>query len=231
MNERQGEQLGAATGIVFVVLVVVSVLATPAPPDLDEQPIKVALWFTAHQDGIRAATFIGMLAAPFFLWFLGSLRGFLRIAEGGTGRLASITFAGGVVTAALATVGSTCLTVGALRPTNSPLILQTLADINFYVLAVGAFALAVYLAAGSLVILRRRVLPPWLGWVGLVSALLQLVTSFAIFGSTTGATNPKDGLFPLAGFVGFLFWTLAASILIASRTTPAVTARSAEISS
>jgi hypothetical protein len=230
MNDRQWEQLGAATGIVFVVLLVISAFGTPVPPDLNESPQNFAQWFTNHQDGIRTATFIGMIAGIFFLWFLGSLRSFLRVAEGGTGRLASVSFAGGIATVALAAVASTCLTVGALRPTTSALILQTLADINFYLLAVGAFALAAYLAAGSVVILRSGALPAWLGWLGILAALAQLLASLAIFGSTTGATNPKDGLIPIVAFVGFLIWTLAASILITVRATPARNVRSAEIS-
>lgn len=230
MNEKQWEQLGAATGIVFVVLLVISVLGTPMPPDLNEPSLKFAQWFKDHQDGIRTATFIGVIASFFFLWFLGSLRSFLRDAEGGSGRLASVTFAGGVATAALAAVGGTCLTVGALRPATSPFILQTLFDLNFYVLAVGAFTLVAYLAAGSVVILRTRALPAWLGWIGVASALAQLLTALAIFGSTTGATNPKDGLIPILGLAGFAVWTLAASILIARRVGPATSVRTAEIS-
>jgi hypothetical protein len=230
MNERQWEQIGAATGIVFVVLLVISVFGTPAPPDLGDSSLKWAQWFKDHQDGIQTVTFIGMIASFFFLWFLGSLRSFLRVAEGGSGRLSSVTFAGGIATAALAGFGSTCLTVGALRPTTSPLILQTLADLNFYVLAVGAFTLAAYLAPGSVVILRSRALPAWLGWTGLAAALAQLLTALAIFGDTSGALNPKDGLIPILGFSGFLVWTLAASILIVGRARPAGSVRTAEIS-
>ena len=230
MNERQWEQLGAATGMVAVVLLVISVLGTPMPPDLNEPSLKSAQWFKDHQDGIRTATFIGVMASFFFLWFLGSLRSFLRVAEGGSGRLASVTFAGGIATVALAAVGGTCLTVGALRPTTSPFILQTLFDLNFYVLAVGAFTLAAYLAAGSVVILRSRALPAWLGWIGIAGALAQLLTALAIFGSTTGATNPKDGLIPILGLAAFAVWTLAASILIVRRIGLASNVRTAEIS-
>ena len=80
------------------------------------------------------------------------------------------------------------------------------------------------------VILRSRALPAWLGWIGVAGALAQLLTALAIFGSTTGATNPKDGLIPILGFIGFLLWTLAASILIAGRVRPAGSVRTAEIS-
>jgi hypothetical protein len=230
MSERQWEQLGAATGIVFVVLLAISAFGTPTPPDLDVAPVRSAQWFKDHQDGIRTVTFIGMIAGFLFLWFLGSLRSFLRIAEGGTGRLSSVAFGGGVATAALAAVGSTCLTVGALRPATSPHILQTLADFNFYVLAVGGFTLAAYLAAGSVVILRTRALPIWLGWFGLLAALAQLLTALAIFGDKTGPLNPKDGVLVFVGFVGFLVWTLVTSILITTRVAPAGTVRVAEIS-
>jgi hypothetical protein len=231
MNERQWERLGAATGILFVVLLVISAFGTPTPPDLNDQPVKFAQWFRDHQDGIRTATFIGMIAGFLFLWFLGSLRSFLRAAEGGTGRLSSVAFAGGIATVALATVGSTCLTVGALRPTTTPFILQMLADVNFYVLAVGGFTIAAYLAAGSMVILRSGALPAWLGGLGVLGAIAQLLTEIAIFGSKTGPFNPKDGVVVFIGFIAFLLWTLITSILMTGRVGAAGAVRSAEISS
>ena len=217
MNDRRSEQLGAATGIVFVVLLVASIFATPAPPKIDVPAANVAAYFHNHQDGIRAGTFIGMIAAFFFLWFLGSLRSFLRVAEGPTGRLSSVLFGGGVATAALAAVSSTAMTIGALRPETNPQILQALYDLNLYVLPVGAFTLAAYAAAGGMVVLRSRALPVWLGWGGLLVGLLQLLSAIAIFGSTSNAFNPHDGFVAFAAFIGFALWTLAASVLLVRR--------------
>jgi Domain of unknown function (DUF4386) len=217
MYDRRSEQLGAATGIVFVVLLVISIFALPMPPDIDEPAGNVATYFHNHQDGIRASTFIGMIAGFFFLWFLGSLRSFLRVAEGPTGRLSSVLFGGGVATAALATVASTAMTLGALRPETNPQILQILYDLNLYVLPVGGFTLAAYAAAGGMVVLRSRVLPVWLGWGGLLVGLLQLLSAIAIFGSKSGAFNPHDGFVAFAAFIGFVLWTLAASVLLVRR--------------
>jgi hypothetical protein len=225
MDDRRSQQLGAATGIVFVVLLVVSIFALPAPPKIDVPAGNVATYFQNHQDGVRASTFIGMIAAFFFLWFLGSLRSFLRVAEGQTGRLSSVLFAGGVATAALAAVGSTAMTMGALRPETNPQILQALYDLNVYVLVVGSFTLAAYAAAGGMVVLRSRALPVWLGWGGLLVGLLQLLSAIGIFGSTSNAFNPHDGVVAFAAFIGFVLWTLAASVLLVRRAglqTPAV---------
>jgi hypothetical protein len=221
MNDRRLEQAGAATGIVFVVLLVISVFGLPTPPELNESPLNVSRYFQEHQDAIRSTTFIGMIAGFFFLWFLGSLRSFLRVAEGGTGRLSAVAFAGGIAAAAMAGVGSTAMTVGALRPGTSPFILQTLYDLNVYLLAVGSFSLAAYLAAGSVVMIRTGALPSWLGWGGALLAVVQLLTAIAIFGSTNGAFNPHDGFVAFVGFIGFLLWTLATSVFLVRRPGPA----------
>jgi hypothetical protein len=52
----------------------------------------------------KPATYVGALSGVALLWFLGSLRSTLRAGEGGTGRLSSIAFAGGIVLVAGAAV-------------------------------------------------------------------------------------------------------------------------------
>ena len=63
------------------------------------------------------------------------------------------------------------------------------------------FGVAVFVGAFSLVIVRSRVLPPVIGWLGVLVALVSIIGSAAV--ATT-----KDAIFAVAfvGFISFLVW-------------------------
>ena len=68
-------------------------------------------------------------------------------------------------------------------------------------------------AAG--VIRTTRTLPGWLGWLSALTAGLLVVSLAAVF-----QTGDDEGIAAIAGFGGFLLflvWTLAASILLLLR--------------
>ena len=214
MYGRRWEQLGAATGIVFVVLIVIGFVVAPEPPQVSDTPAKVAAYFSGHQNAIQATNFLTMLAAFFFVWFLGSLRSLLRLAEGGTGRLSAIAFGGGLVAIAFAGLAAVAATVGAYRVGRNPDVLQMLNDVSMFAFVVIGFAAAAYLEAASVVMIRSRLLPSGLGYAGALFALIQLLSLITLFGATGGAFNPRDGAVGLIAFLTFLAWTLAVSALL-----------------
>ena len=71
------------------------------------------------------------------------------------------------------------------------------------------FGVAVFVGAFSLLIVRSRVLPPVIGWLGVLVALVSIIGSAAV--ATT-----KDAIFSVAfvGFISFLVWVLVVSILM-----------------
>ncbi|HEV3475559.1 MAG TPA: hypothetical protein VG602_09355, partial [Actinomycetota bacterium] len=105
-DERLWERVAAATGIVFVVLGIIAIAIVPQAPQPDASADEVAAYFVDRGDGVIAQTYLFAVAGLFFLWFLGSLRAHLRRAEGGTGRLSAIFFAGGIATFAAFGTGS-----------------------------------------------------------------------------------------------------------------------------
>jgi hypothetical protein len=157
-------------GVLFVVLVVVSILVGGFDSvDTNDSTAKV-VDFWKDNDGRQAASaLIGALALVPFLWFLGVLRSALRAAEGGTGRLAATAYAGGIVLAGFAAANSaiqfaTAESVGDVPP----LVTQTLSTLYNDFFAGFPVGLGVLMLATALVILRTRVLAPWLGWAALV---------------------------------------------------------------
>jgi hypothetical protein len=181
-------------------VLLVTVFGTPSTPDSTAGPIKVALFVHQHRNGLYLDAYLTSLAvliAAVFLWYLRHV-----VAPNDPGRgLANLGCAGGLLflVGGIYSAGAAYAMADAAKYAG-PDVLQTLNifsdDVNSFS---GAMA-ALLIGATSLGILRSKVLPRWLAYIGLVLA----VASFAI---------------PSFGFFGFALWVLVTSIviLVASR--------------
>jgi hypothetical protein len=135
------------------------------------------------------------VALFFFIWFLGSLRIALKSAEGGTGRLASIAFGGGLVSATGLLILITLIGGAALRPQDTtPFVTSTINDLAVVSGAPAAAGLTALFAATAEVALRHRAFPRWIGLVLVLAAIAQ---PFAI-----GTMLTDSGVFSGDGFLG-----------------------------
>ncbi|MGF1472112.1 MAG: hypothetical protein ACFB50_10275 [Rubrobacteraceae bacterium] len=121
-----------------------------------------------------------MLAAFFFVWFLGILYGVLRNAEERSA-LSSVALAGGTVYIILSASGVAVENLVPAAMSRFPRFEQdpqllfislTLAGRLYLFSNVG---MAILTSSASLLALRRGFLPLWLAWGGLVLALLLLL--------------------------------------------------------
>jgi hypothetical protein len=90
-----------------------------------------------------------------------------------------------------------------------PKVLRTLYILATNLAFMSLFGIATLLLAASVVFLRSRVMPAWLGYLGVLAGIVALVGAGA-----TVSTN--DTLFTI-GFIGFLLatlWVLIVSILM-----------------
>jgi hypothetical protein len=181
-SERRWERYAPLTGVLAVILWVISVFVIESAdsPGEDAGGQEIAAYFESEGGTILAGSFIFMLGAAVFLWFLGSLRARLYGAEGGAGRMTSIVFGSGLVVAAMSLGLMAPQAAGGLTAdeTDPPLdpgaaqVFEGLGD-GFFVAAeatVAVFFLAVGVAA-----LRTRALPVWLGWASLVFGIAAIV--------------------------------------------------------
>ena len=83
VNENRWERYGAAAGVAFAVLVLVSYFMVPSPPHVDAGFRKIGDYYANHRRAILTSNLIGTFAALAFIWFLGHLRHVLNRAEGG----------------------------------------------------------------------------------------------------------------------------------------------------
>jgi uncharacterized protein DUF4386 len=209
-DSTKWERYGALGGILFVVLVIVSIAVTGSTPKASDSASKILKSFQDHQDGIKAGSFIGGLAAVPLLWWAGSLYARMRRAEGGQTRLALIAVLGLVLGGAgqigMSAIDSTvALTLNTVSASGAKF---------FFVLGQGfadaaLIGLAVLTLAVSVLSFRTRVFPIWLAWVGIVNAILFVVSSYAV--ATTDDAIAGIGF---AAFIVWAIWIIVTSVIM-----------------
>ena len=197
-------RLGGISGILFVVLFVPSYLSAPDTPIATSAPQEVIDYFTARQDGILFINGLLLIfAAFFFLGFLGVLHSVLQDAEGEGYGFSSVSLAGGVLFITLVLAGAA---VEIVYPATLARFenFQQDAQLGFLSLALSGWmyrfafvGMAALIAATSVVVLKSGVLPRWLGWAGLVAALVALLRFLG----------------PLGGWLALL-WVIVVSMLM-----------------
>jgi hypothetical protein len=187
------------SGLLFVVLVVASILVGGFDSvGTDDSTQEVIDYWTDNDGQQVASAILGALSMVPFLWFLGVLRSRLRLAEGGTGRLAATAYAGGIVLVGFALVDgalqfATAESVGDV-PAGVTQTLSVLYNDFFLGFPVGFGTL---MLATALVLLRTRTLPAWLGWFALVLGIAAFLGPIGFF-----------------AFLVFLVWVVIASVLL-----------------
>jgi hypothetical protein len=216
LNDRAVRWAGLA-GIVFVVLIIISIVSSGSMPAADDPAEKIRTFFVDHRGGLLAANFAGLLATPFVLWFGVGLREIVRgdrIARAqGTASLAGL-----LVTAPMAMVGGALQVAavyvdGAAAKTN-PDTLRLL--FNAQALAFGATAsgIIVFVAGAGLAIRRTGALPAYTTWLAVLAVVGNVVALFSTLGAGASAVG-------LAGVATFALFILVSGITMAAgRATP-----------
>jgi hypothetical protein len=195
--------LGIA-GLVFVILVVVSVFSLPSPPDSHASAAKAVAYYHKHKSGLQVSTYITELAVFvgfIFFWFF---REHLARATPESKSLVTLGFFGALLFAVSGAVASG-ISWSLADSVNhvDPSVVQMLNVLNIDLIGfIGGPGVAIFLGATGLAIIRYRALPVWLGWAGVVLAVVALVIGFF-------------------GLVGIALWIIAASIVLLVRTNAA----------
>ncbi|HWM16371.1 MAG TPA: hypothetical protein VNP97_07275 [Microbacterium sp.] len=167
--------IGALTGILFVILVIVSFLVSGETPGTDDPAREIVDFYLDNDDSQSLASALLALGCVALIFFLGSLRQALRAAAGDEGGLSTVALLGGVVIAVGASIfAGIGLTLGDAADELPPAAILTLNALNsdmFFTLAVGT---AVFNLALGLAVLRHGGLPRALGWVALVIGIAGL---------------------------------------------------------
>jgi hypothetical protein len=208
MERSSREWIGAATGIAFFVVLIISfIVAGDQPPDAKDGAQKVADFYVDNKSSLEVGAGVSAVAAVLFVFFAGYLRKVLRAGEGQDGWLSLVAFGGGVILAVSAGIDST-ITVAAAETADDhldPLVVQTfqgLFENDFIPFVIGV--LTIELAAGMSIVFHRQ-LPVWLGWVGIVLGVCGLIGVVTL--------TPVGFI----AVVGGALWVLALSIVMTMR--------------
>jgi hypothetical protein len=211
MTGMNWERWARASGIGFVVLLIVGFLLFGDAPKVDASGSEVATFYSDHSGRVLTAVPIIGIAFLLFLWFAGAVANALR--QGGEGRLAGTTVA---IAAALVGLQFGVQALGASLSINvadagDQGVLQALNTLSWTADAFGAFLIGGFIAASTVGLLRAAIVPRWFGWLGLVAAVLVALRGTAL--ASDGFWSPSGGylyIFLIAAFG----WTIVASVLL-----------------
>jgi hypothetical protein len=209
MSSARWERIGAAGGIVFVVLQMTAqalMQVGGAEPPFDAPAHTIVAFFLARDSQLFAlGEYLSTLSLIPFLWFLGSLWSALRRSEGEPAWLSLVAVASGLMVVATVSTGiGWSLAVFRRDEGLDPQLARLLFDQGNLAFANIWVMLASLSLATGVVSIRTGALPGWLGWTGVLVAVGLLAAR---------AAWASSGLV----FLPFIFcylWLLALSIVL-----------------
>jgi hypothetical protein len=220
MNENRWEQAGAAAGIVFVALILASIFVVPAAPHINASFLNIANFYVSNRGGLLTGALLGTLGSVFFLWFVSHLRHVLQRAEGGSEALSPIVLVSGTAVAVvgfLSVIPQATLAFGSHRIEliTSPGVVRSLFYMSNILQGVLAIAIALFLVAASLAMVRKELVAPPLGYAGLLFGAAAFIAGISAFYVTTYSAA-WVGL-QLGAGIAALAWVLVASVVMLAR--------------
>ena len=204
----QKRDIGALTGALFVVLVLVAFIPLGgSTPDGDASARKVVSFYSDNDTREMIAAVVLALSAVQLLYFTAILRDRLRAAVPDRSVIPAFALGGGVVAAGgFVTAATLHFALADYAGDIQPAAAQAINALDGDFFLPFTTGLGVLVLASSVGAIRTGILPKWLGWVGVVL--------FVVF-------------FTPAGFIAFGLtgiWIIVGSILLYLRGAPAPTA-------
>jgi hypothetical protein len=201
--------LGAFSGAVFAVLTLVAYATNTGPSSGDG--VTVVEYYSTHEtETLWGAALVG-LASICLIWFAETFAGTMALGHAG--------IAGAATTVALYLVAVGCWAIlgeiyGGVDLVNVSSEgysdAHVLYDVGVGAAHMGNFAAAAYIGATTAAMLAAAA--PWrlLGWLGIGFTAFRLISALIELASTSHWSD----VVAIAGFLAFLAWVLAASVML-----------------
>ena len=224
-NLWSSRRVAGAAGIGFAVSFGVTLVIGATGPIYDDPVADVREFFVDNDTRVHLSTLILALGFVFFLLpFAAGLRNLLAPADEADEQMWSrLSYTGAALAAAIALVGSAfweVLSQGTAEDLSDEalLVVARLDTVSF--LVVLPWALALFIAAASVVIVRSGVLAKWIGWLGAAGALLLVIGTLWIF------SEDDESLLTVLTLIGLaitVLWALTVGITMIRSDQPVTT--------
>jgi hypothetical protein len=168
----RAERVAPLSAILVTVFVAAGFIILGETPSIGDSAEKVASFYKDNETEAYISSALVSLGAVALVWFGASLRVHIRDKEGGSGRVASLTFAAAILIAAgmtiFAGIEATAADAADDLPASAIQIINAFDNDMFFTLAAGQLLMYVSL---SVAILRYGAFPKWLGWVTVILAI------------------------------------------------------------
>jgi hypothetical protein len=172
---RLADILGAIAGVAFAVLLFVSVATVDPQRGVSDQELQTWWADSSNRDGFIISMYTLLLACPLFLLFVSRLRMRLRAAD--ASGWADVVFACGIVVTTALGVCAVLrgVVAGSARFADEPLpgvdTLRFATDLAYAAWDLVILFAAILVAVASILALVTRVMPRWIGWLGVPVAI------------------------------------------------------------
>lgn len=205
---------GGWSAIVFILVVLASGFAYGIPPDANASPGAIVAFLGQYRMALLVSAWLNIPAIALFLWFAVAMRTRLRNAPAPTENLPTYALAAAITTS-IPVMGTIALqsTMAFHTPVGWPPTLATAAWDAWNIVGITVFGpVGLFIFAVSLSGMRHGTLPAWLNWLGYLTAIGCLISTFTIF-FETGPLSLGSPFGVFVGFLPFVVWTAAAGVV------------------
>jgi hypothetical protein len=178
MSDRLSRLTAPVTGLLFVGLTLAGAASSTNTPNSDASGARVIAFYVAHRHDQRLGDILFVFASLFFVFFAGSLHGYLRRTPAAQGASALVVAGGVLVAVGLSVVSGIDYALADVPSQISAAAAQALNVLDndvFFTVSVGG---CVFGLASGVAILRGARLPNWLGWVAVVIGIVMATPVF-----------------------------------------------------
>jgi len=222
MTQRHELRWGGFAGLAFIVLAFAGNLLPGAPPKVTATESEIIAYITDNETMLLVSALMFAASAGLVIWFSAAFAEAIRERDERSdvhmALLAGSVLVGGAIFMSAAGTAVTAYGIDERSSELSVSLFQGLMVLN----AMIGFAAALPLGAAGFGVLRTKLLPDWLGYVGLAAAAVSVLGAFSIFASS-GDYVPGGPMMSLVSLVAGGIFVLCASVFMVREHLPELT--------
>ena len=213
MTQRHELRWGGFAGLAFLVLAFAGALLPGSPPKVTASASEITSYISDGKTQLLLSALLFAASAGLVIWFTAAFAEAIRERDERSdvhmALLAGSVLVGGAIFVSAAGTAAMAYGIDGRSPELSVTLFQGLMVLNVMI----GFAAALPLGAAGIGVLRTKMLPDWLGYVGVATAAVSVLAAFAIFASS-GAYVPGGPVMSLVSLSAGGIFVLCASVFM-----------------